>query len=85
MRHFLTLSQSVGKCNIQTLRYKGKYVLIDEQWFGENEKNQEIIEKIKNEYDLVGDLHCALRKWKIFGKPEYTDRILGLYARKPDT
>ena len=53
--------------------------------FGENEKNQEIIEKIKNEYDLVGYLHYVLREWKIFGKPEYTDRILGLYARKPDT
>ena len=73
------------ECKIQALRYKGKYVILDEQWFGENEKNQEIIEKIKNEYDLVGYLHYVLREWKIFGKPEYTDRILGLYARKPDT
>ncbi len=64
------------------MRYNEKYVVLDEQWFCPDGRNLSIANKIKTEYDLVGEVHYMAREWKLFGEPEFTDRILKLYSRR---
>lgn len=70
------------RCHEQAMLYNGKYVVLDEQWFCQNGRNLTIANKIKNEYDQVGEVHYMAREWKLFGKPEFTDRIFKLYSKR---
>lgn len=71
-------------CKENAMNYTGKYILLDKGWLDCSISYPEIMDKISREYRPVGKVHFMAREWKVFGSPEYSDRILDLLARRTD-
>ena len=65
----------------KAMNYKGQYVVLEKEWFLKNGNNDDLFNKICNEYNLEKEINVPKYSWSLFDEEPLNGSLL-IYKRK---